>query len=388
MTVRSVDITAQQLAAHSWSHDGDPVWVTVRPNLRRIHVLAGDILAALGKRRDVAGKGRNESEDVRLASAWLQAHDARDLVILEAQRVEPRILLSLIKLAAAGGADLWLLHRPPMSDSTHRAISRRADEPASLDQVPKPRSAHVHKRRAEPCLSDAPGNDFHTFVAAVHAGLPEDEANELLTEYAVAARSMTEQLDTMENPQQAVAEELVALLRTAPSDPLLTTAIRGIQVAAWNRDIYVHVDLEQLLNSEERPRIPEQIAGPELLAYRQPHRAVTWQLAVNNVGLDQLAALPISSAALDGSTIDTPIGSVVFNGPFRTALRAQLALRAQACSATSEPLLPYAPKTLSNHLTDAARDLGLPAHGRIAERRSRSPRAWLNKLGITIRPLP
>ena len=44
--------------------------------------------------------------------------------------------------------------------------------------------------------------------------------------------------------------------------------------------------------------------------------------------------------------------------------------------------------TLSYALTDAAHDLGLPAHGRLAERRNLAPRTWLKKLGITIRPLP
>lgn len=34
-----------------------------------------------------------------------------------------------------------------------------------------------------------------------------------------------------------------------------------------------------------------------------------------------------------------------------------------------------------------ANDLGLPAHGRLAERRSITPQAWLKKLGITIRSL-
>jgi hypothetical protein len=72
MPVHHVDLTTTRVTAPSDSSaPGSPVWVEVRSGLRRIHVLAGDILAALGKRRDLAGKGRNESEDVHHAIAWL-----------------------------------------------------------------------------------------------------------------------------------------------------------------------------------------------------------------------------------------------------------------------------------------------------------------------------
>jgi len=51
-------------------------------------------------------------------------------------------------------------------------------------------------------------------------------------------------------------------------------------------------------------------------------------------------------------------------------------------------LLPYTTKTLSYAVTDDAHDLGLPAHGRLAERQNIRPDAWLKKLGVTIRTLP
>ncbi|MEY2711039.1 MAG: hypothetical protein RL487_822, partial [Actinomycetota bacterium] len=124
MAVHDVDITGLQLTAPHWGDDRDPVWITVRPNLRRVHVLAGDILQALRKDRNVAGKGRNESEDVRLASAWLAGHHTTDLVVVDAQRLHPRILYSVVKLAAAGGVNLWLLHRPPRTDEFDRTLHR------------------------------------------------------------------------------------------------------------------------------------------------------------------------------------------------------------------------------------------------------------------------
>ena len=87
MAVYDVDINGLRVSAAIWHADGDPVWVSVRPNLRRIHVLAGDILETLGRTRDVSGKGRNESEDVQLAAAWLGAHRTTALVLVDAQRL-------------------------------------------------------------------------------------------------------------------------------------------------------------------------------------------------------------------------------------------------------------------------------------------------------------
>ena len=71
-----------------------------------------------------------------------------------------------------------------------------------------------------------------------------------------------------------------------------------------------------------------------------------------------------------------------------SAVRAQQALRHHAGAGPDDMLLPYTAKTLGYALTDAANELGLPAHGRLAERQSIAPRAWLKKLGITIRTLP
>jgi hypothetical protein len=86
----SVDVTGAPVTipAHPPLVTG-ALWIEARPDLRRLHVLAGDVLAALGKRRDLAGKGRNEQDDVRHAVAWATAHGITDLVVTEAQRLHP-----------------------------------------------------------------------------------------------------------------------------------------------------------------------------------------------------------------------------------------------------------------------------------------------------------
>ncbi len=386
MAVRSVDITGHRVDPPAWGGDGTPVWISTRPNLRRIHVLAGDVLASLGKRRDVGGRGRNESEDVRLAAAWLSAHRVSDLVVLDAQRLMPRILHSLTKLAASAGVDLWLLHRPPVTDDVHRALARRSDEPATVDSVPRPAAIVADAATADPDGPEAPDHDLHSFVEAVRTTLSDEDAAIVLDNYDAAAESATRRMESETNASDAVTDEIVRLLRSAPRDGELVSRLRGIQLAAWHCDLHVSVDLPQLRNSEERPRVSIKQAASVLLSYRQPYRAVTWQLAAHNIGLADAATIPIHAAAADGSTIATSAGDVTVEPTLRPAVRAQRALRADA--SPDEPLLNLSEKTLGYALTDAALDLGVPAHGRLAERRSLAPHTWLRKLGITIRPLP
>ncbi|MDA8063875.1 MAG: hypothetical protein M0T80_15865 [Actinomycetota bacterium] len=386
MSVLSVDITGIRVATPVAGCTDGPVWVTVRPNLRRIHTLAGDILAALGKRRDVGGKGRNESEDVTLAIAWLKAHDVTDLVMLEVQRLHPRILASLTKLADNAGVTLWLLHRPPIADAVHRAITRRSTGTRAYADVPE--MAH-HTAPSGPdliALPPVPRHDFHCFIPVVTAALHGDARDRALELHRTAAQQANTTMATASDPLDSLAGEIVRLLRAAPEDSELVCSLRGIQLAAWHHDLHVAVDVPQLLNSEERPRTPVDEAGPALLAYRQPYRAVAWLLAREGVGLTEANQLPVQSASADGATIAADGRTIDVPPVLRPAVRAQHTLRAD--SPADAPLLPLTEKTLSRVLTTAAYDLGLPAHGRLAERQTLTPIPWLRKLGITIRTLP
>ena len=62
-------------------------------------MIADDILTGLGKRRDVAGVGRNAHADIALTITWLRAYDVTALVATEAQRLSPLVLKALVALA-------------------------------------------------------------------------------------------------------------------------------------------------------------------------------------------------------------------------------------------------------------------------------------------------
>ena len=388
MAVYDVDINGLRVSAAIWHADGDPVWVSVRPNLRRIHVLAGDILEALGKTRDVSGKGRNESEDVQpcRSLAGSSPHDGARTRRCPAP--SPRILHSVTKLAATANVDLWLLHRPPMTDIVHRAIRRRSTTTATFEEVPQTIQSSAAPITATSDWPDVPNHDFHLFAAAVNATLQPPEAGTVLAALRTGIIDAEARIVSSVDPQAGVIATLTQLIRTVPVRAELVTGVRAIQTAAWNHDLHVSVDLTQFLNSEERPRVSPNDAAQALLAYRQPYRSIAWILSHHGVGVEEASCLPSSATDATGSTIATTIGTIAVPRLLTTAVRAQRALRSSEGAQRDEPLLPYTAKTLGYALTDAAKDLGLPTHGRLAERQSIAPLAWLKKLGIIIRKLP
>lgn len=99
---------------------GSPVWVEVSPGVRRGAAVAADLLTALGKNLTWHGKGRNENEDVHLAQAWITAQQVSAVVVTNAQEAPLPALDTLRAIASGYDIDLWLLHRAPIDDRTHR----------------------------------------------------------------------------------------------------------------------------------------------------------------------------------------------------------------------------------------------------------------------------
>ena len=232
-----------------------------------------------------------------------------------------------------------------------------------------------------------PRHGAHVFLAAVEAELPREAAAEV-TALFDAQRAAVESIREGSDARTAITEETARLVRSGARDSELITRLRALQVVAWNHDLHMTIDLVRVLNSAERPNLPVDEAAPLLLSYRQPYRAVTWLLAVHHVGLDEAAALPTSAASPSGATVATEAGNVEVPTVLQPAVRAQLHLREAEGAGADDRLLPYHPRSLGLALTTATRELGVPTHGRLAERQSRSTDVWLRSLGIDIRPLP
>ncbi|MGK5111668.1 hypothetical protein [Geodermatophilus sp. CPCC 205506] len=361
------------------------LWVEARPDLDRLHVLAGDLLGALGKRRDIAGKGRNQQDDVRHAIAWATAHDIDHLVVTEAQRLHPLILTGLVRLAGEVGARLWLLHRPPRSDAFIRALSRRRATTAELADVPHPVAVPIAHPAPAVDLPAVPADEFLTFRAACTQTLPADDAARVDAHLRAAARTCDEALRDHGASRHTVADLLHRILNAAPADAQLTIEVRALQTAAWHHDLYVKADMARLLHSEERPRIPAVDADAGLAAYRQPHRAITVALTRTGWGLEDVLAVRVGDA---GTTLTTTDGAVQIGPHTARAIRTQRHLRLAEGAGPDQQLLPHTPKALTKALTEAASDLGIHVAGRRAERTRDHTEGALRALGVTVTRLP
>jgi hypothetical protein len=382
MTVIAVDITDQPITVPNCAPSpGEPVWTRVRPNIRRTHTVATDVLAALGKRRDLAGKGRNEHEDIQLAIAWLKAYEATDLVLLDAQHFGSKVLGNIARLAEAASADLWLLHRPPAGDIFIRALHRHAQVTKTIADVPAP-THRPGNTRAATGFAQVPRHDIHQFRAVVEATLTGRASDTVLACLDDTARTAYLRMSPAGATPAVIADVVDDLLLDAPGDDELITRVRGVQLAAWQHDVFVRVDLDALLNSEERPTLAASAVDDALAAYRQPHRILTVALTRRGHSLDAIAGLRCSDVLDDGRRLHIGNRIVDVAGEPARALRVATGL------AEGERLMPYAPQTLAAMLTDATKDLGLHVKGRRAERTRPKHTAFLRRLGITLRALP
>jgi hypothetical protein len=388
VTTYAVDIAHEAISLPTTPFVAGAVWVEVRPNLRRLHTVAGDILAALGKRRDLAGKGRNEHEDVTHAVAWMRAYEVTDLVVLDAQRLHPLILRGLANLADQAQVELWLLHRPPRDDNFLRALTRRDATDQPLHAVPEHLTKTAVPLTAALPLPPVPHTEFVTFRTTCRETLTADALELVETRFLATAQHCDTRLGRDGAHRATVATLAYELINPAPDDPKLITDLRALQVAAWQHDLYVRIDLPRLLHSEERPRFPSLEADFALTAYRQPYRAITAVLTRHGVGLEDIANTRLCDCTEDGRHVRIA-GRTVPLGPHTArAVRAQHHLRSRDGADPTDLLLPHSTKALAKALTDAAHDLGLHLHGRRAERTRDHTEGALRALGIDVMSLP
>ncbi|MGZ4531332.1 MAG: hypothetical protein ACXVXP_03155 [Mycobacteriaceae bacterium] len=393
MPLHHVDVTGTPVTIPpGTAAAGSPLWVVIRPDLRRSAVIAGDILAALGKRRDVAGLGRNENEDIALCLAWLQAYDITHLVMTEAQRLNPLVLRKIVDFAAFAQRPLWLLHRSPRTDVFMTALKRRHAHPMRLSDVPAPRMrADVLGQR--PTLQvRLPEIGFHRFLSACKHTLPHASYDKVALRHAAVARHCYDRISRDGTDIDVLARLVDEILRPAPQDDLLVTDIRALQLAAWHHDLYMKTDISQLLASPERQLTDPHTVDQALVAYRQPHRPVAVALAAHQICVTDTQALRIRDARLatagSSASITTRGGRRIdLEQHTGRALEALVRVRTARSSNHDQPLLGVTDRAVSQALNDANTDLDIRVHGRKAERHTH-PQRWLRTLGLTVSELP
>lgn len=370
---------------------GSPAWINVRPDVRRGAAVAADLLSAIGKDLAWHGKGRNENEDLLLASAWIHALDVSSLVVANAQEAPLPVLDTLRELATQCGIGLWLLHRSPIDDRTHRKITKMARTAADLAHVPAPTERTAAPAPATAATAEVPAADFPSFQPAMladpdryaHALAAYDD--QLQQAGAAIAASTNCSSSGSGDPRTAITTAAGHLLRSAPDDGRLIARLRALQVLAWRNDLFLSVDITTVLASAERPRCAPDSLDERLLSYRQPQRAIATALTIRGIDLDDITALTLHDIQADGTIgspplIDDPTDAL------RLAARAQRRLRELQGANDADRLLCPDAKTLARFVNDATADLGLNIAGRRVERQT-DPTAWLKRLGITLRDL-
>jgi hypothetical protein len=361
---------------------GAPVWVFVRPDLRRGAAVAADILTAMGKQLTWHGKGRNENDDLQLALAWMHAHETSDLVIANAQHAPAHTLNALRELASNAGVPLWLVHRSPIDDAKLDKISHMSTRSGSLCDVP-PHVPVASLPTAVPRVAmNIPEADFPTFYSELLDG-GEDMATG--TEiYLERLRSTEILLQVSPNPMTLLEALIASVLLDTPTESEFTCGIRAMQVTAWRHDIFLDADLPTCFASEDRPTIRGSDLDTTLLGYRQPQRAIAIALTLRNIDLNRVASLTVGD--IDEHGLPTHMPDVINpKDPICTAFRAQRNLRTIQGATFGDPLLCQDLKSLARYVLDAREDLGVNAAGRLVERNTKATTAWLKNLGITIR---
>lgn len=388
MPIHHVDVTEVALPLPGTpAAPRSALWVEVRPDLRRSAVVAGDVLAALGKRRDVAGIGRREDQDVELAIAWMHAYDTTALVLTEAQRLHPLMLGQVIRWAREANVPLWLLHRPPRSDAFVHRLERIAAHPRPLGEVPQPVSRSTRTGERPGLKVTLPTVGFHQFRTACRTTLGPRAAERVELRHNSTAVRCYDVLQRDGATPDVFASLVEGLLRTAPLDDLLITDIRALQLAAWHHDVYLKTDIPLLLASPERQLTDPETVDQALVAYRQPHRSVAVTLAMHQVGVRPLQAITVHMADRRGRFVNCPDGRKLDMPEHGgRALRALVELRHKHGASDAAPLLDVSERGISQALNDANTDLNIRVHGRRAERHAH-PGRWLRRLGLTLHPL-
>lgn len=365
---------------------GSALWFDIRPNLKRSAVIAGDILSALGKRRDVAGKGRNENQDIALVLAWLHAYEITDLVAIDAQNLTRLTLRQLVSLAKAAGVHLWLLHRPPRSDEFFTMLERVRAHPMRYRDLPQPQPRQtLTGTRLSLGIDQSPWPPFHSFRSSLRAELPSGAYDSLTAHFDEEFNHYDEVLDRDGSTPEVIATLVERAMSPAPLDDSLVTSIRALQLASWHHDMYLKTDIPALLASSERAVIDPVTIDETLVGYRQPHRAIVVALAAQQIGVTATLALTLVDAA-NGFPLISDARPIRLHEHTQRACRAQLELRRRQGAQGNDPLFLLTDRAVSSALNEAALDFGIAVHGRRAERYVH-PRRWLARLGITLTAL-
>lgn len=376
------------------------VVVQARPGTRRDGWLAADVLAAMGKRRDVTGKGRNHDQDWALASIWLTAHSVGDIIVTDLANLPDDVAEALLRLAAGAGATLWLVADHAIDEPLAQLLAQWP-----VTAVARPAfDAHWQERttdRGETPTSAAgdgwpdavPDADFPVFRAEARRLLTADEFAAVDAAYTQAHAATGLWLASADVTEQTVAEHLRDLLTGCTTSAQMTTSLRAAQVAAFTAGWYVQADLLRLLAAGDATVAAaggDPATWRKLRAYRDPHRGAICALTAAGLDIAGQQQLRIGDVADDGTSVHTSGRAVVVRPDAAVYLRAAVQRRRSEGASDDETLLtiatgtPMRAKGIADVIAAAMRELGVALVSGQVLRSDSDHASWLRRRGVSV----
>lgn len=394
-------------------HDLDEGVVVVRvsPGPHRLHLIAMDVLNALGKHHNRPGNVRAGEENWQRCVAWLAGERVRHLIVDRAEILQAHQWEAFIGLAAHCRLSLWLVaHGGSLARNQRETLANWPLTEITFDEFTAGHAARLNaaatctrgESRTATVASEPfptlPHSDFTTFRADCKHLLAPAAFERVDSEMTNAARSTRRWLaDTADRNSVAMNEWLRELIEGCSSTAQAVARLRAAQAVCLMDGLLVTVDLERLAASTTvlPPAIDRQLVG-QLREYSNTRRAAAALLVcLTGAAPEVLTQLNVGDVSYD----EVRIGAATFVVPdiARGLLAAHLHYRLQAGAGTGDALFAddyrsthgdrLTPRSMRRAIQDVGRTHGLMLWG---ERRIRADPAnygWLRRRGVSAREL-
>jgi DNA-binding XRE family transcriptional regulator len=390
LIVMHPDTTAIRKLRGASNPDAGLVVAAVPPDLRRSYELTWEVLAGLGKLKDVTGAGRHADMNWELLVAWFAAHGIQHVVLVDAQWLTKTLLADMIGLASVSGVHLWLVAQQPIEEVFVAAIDRWPVRQGGEAELAGYVTAAV--RRVEVEINEhfpaVPEDNYPTFRAEAKKCLSQDQFGVVDARYQEAFGKATQVVTQLAKTKAMDEEHLLghvrAELKECRSMEEMLTVVRAIQAAAHRVGWLVSSDLPRLVVTAESvasAAVHSPSTWRRLRAYREPYRGAACVFAGLEVSPETMQAVRVDDVADDGLCVSVtqqgarqvlavPEGAGVY-------LRAQMLYRRNQGAAGTDLLFANEEEPMPGESGPLSDDRG----------RSTTRLPKLRLVGVDIRPL-
>lgn len=292
--------------------------VTIRPGIRNASWAVCDLVASLGKPYGILDCKRSAEHAPAFAIPWLVSNEITDLVFLQSQLLPRQVLADLIHLGLVSGTRVWFVMDSQTPQDLYDFLVLWDATPVLPGEFPGLWNARPAEERSTTEMpedgapasfpAELPSDDFPTFYSACRQEL--DPAAFALVA-PLYRRALQEGLDLFAEGDPTLAElstVLCDLLSDVVSRGEALVALRGLQAAAQQHNVFLKVKRDQFLNRASEITRPAHLTDEDwgrLGDLAAPRDAALGVLAALGLTVDEIMEVHGSRAALDGSVVKT-----------------------------------------------------------------------------------